>query len=33
VLWGLLALSLVLPLWRSWRQKKARAAEQFGEER
>jgi putative tricarboxylic transport membrane protein len=33
VLWGLLALSLVLPLWRAWRQKKALAAEQFGDER
>jgi putative tricarboxylic transport membrane protein len=32
VLWGLLALSLVLPFWRTWRQKKAMAALQFGEE-
>jgi putative tricarboxylic transport membrane protein len=31
-LWGLLALSLVLPFWRTWRQKKALAAERFGEE-
>jgi len=33
VLWALLVLSLLLPLWRGWRQKKALAAEQFGEER
>jgi putative tricarboxylic transport membrane protein len=33
VLWGLLALSVVLPFWRSWRQNKALAAAQFGEER
>jgi putative tricarboxylic transport membrane protein len=33
VLWGLLALSLVLPFWRTWRQKKALAAAQFGDER
>jgi putative tricarboxylic transport membrane protein len=32
VLWALLALSLVLPFWRTWRQQKAKAAEQFGEE-
>jgi putative tricarboxylic transport membrane protein len=31
-LWGLLALSLALPFWRTWRQKKALAAERFGEE-
>ena len=30
VLWGLLALSLLLPAWRGWRQSKQRAAEQFG---
>jgi len=33
VLWALLVLSLLLPLWRGWRQKKALAAEQFGDER
>jgi putative tricarboxylic transport membrane protein len=33
VLWGLLALSLLLPAWRGWRQKKALAEKQFGEER
>ena len=32
-LWALLVLSLLLPLWRTWQQKKALAAEQFGEER
>ncbi len=32
-LWGLLALSLLLPLWRGWRQRKALAAAQFGHER
>jgi len=32
-LWALLVLSLLLPLWRTWRQKKALATEQFGEER
>lgn len=32
VLWGLLALSLVLPFLRGWRQQKARAAEQFGDD-
>ena len=32
-LWGLLALSLVLPFWRTWRQKKTLAAAQFGDER
>jgi putative tricarboxylic transport membrane protein len=32
-LWAFLALSLVLPFWRTWRQKKALAEEQFGEER
>jgi putative tricarboxylic transport membrane protein len=32
VLWGLLALSLALPFVRGWRQQKARAAEQFGDE-
>lgn len=32
-LWALLVLSLVLPFWRTWRQKKALAAEQFGDER
>jgi putative tricarboxylic transport membrane protein len=31
-LWALLALSLVLPFWRTWRQKKAQAAERFGGE-
>ena len=33
VLWAFLVFSLVLPLWRGWQQKKAQAAEQFGEER
>ena len=33
VLWALLVLSLVLPAWRGWRQRKALAAAQFGEER
>jgi putative tricarboxylic transport membrane protein len=33
VLWALLALSLALPAWRGWRQRKALAAAQFGEER
>jgi putative tricarboxylic transport membrane protein len=33
VLWAFLVFSLVLPLWRGWRQKKAQAAEQFGDER
>ena len=32
VLWALLALSLALPFWRTWRQQKAKAAEQFGDE-
>jgi putative tricarboxylic transport membrane protein len=32
-LWALLALSLVLPFLRTWRQKRAMAAEQFGDER
>jgi putative tricarboxylic transport membrane protein len=32
VLWAFLVFSLVLPLWRGWRQKKAQAAEQFGGE-
>jgi putative tricarboxylic transport membrane protein len=32
-LWGFLVLSLLLPFWRTWRQKKALAEEQFGEER
>ncbi len=32
-LWGLLVLSLLLPLWRGWRQRKALAAAQFGDER
>jgi putative tricarboxylic transport membrane protein len=32
VLWGLLALSLALPFWRTWRRQKARAAQQFGDE-
>jgi len=32
VLWALLALSLVLPAWRGYRQRKALAAEQFGGE-
>jgi putative tricarboxylic transport membrane protein len=32
-LWALLALSLVLPLWRGWRQSKQLAAVQFGEEK
>ena len=32
-LWAFLALSLVLPSWRSFRQRKAMAAERFGEER
>jgi putative tricarboxylic transport membrane protein len=32
VLWGLLVLSLALPFWRGWRQQKAKAAEQFGDE-
>ena len=31
VLWGMLALSLLLPAWRGWRQSKQRAAEQFGD--
>jgi putative tricarboxylic transport membrane protein len=33
VLWVLLALSLALPAWRGYRQRKALAAEQFGDER
>jgi len=33
VLWAFLVFSLVLPLWRGWRQNKAQAAEQFGDER
>jgi putative tricarboxylic transport membrane protein len=32
VLWALLVLSLVLPFLRTWRQKKAQAAAQFGDE-
>jgi outer membrane protein TolC len=32
-LWGLLVLSLLLPFWRGWRQRKALAAAQFGDER
>jgi putative tricarboxylic transport membrane protein len=32
-LWGLLVLSLLLPFWRGWRQRKAAAAAQFGDER
>ena len=31
VLWGLLVLSLVLPLWRGWRRSKQMAAAQFGD--
>ncbi|HEY7240122.1 MAG TPA: tripartite tricarboxylate transporter permease [Burkholderiales bacterium] len=31
VLWGMLALSLLLPAWRGWRQSKQKAAEQFGD--
>ena len=33
VLWAFLVFSLVLPMWRGWRQKKAQVAEQFGDER
>ena len=33
VLWAFLVFSLVLPMWRGWRQKKAQAAAQFGDER
>jgi hypothetical protein len=32
VLWTLLVASLVLPAWRGWRQRKAAAAAQFGNE-
>jgi len=32
-LWALLVLSLLLPFWRGWRQRKALAAAQFGDER
>ena len=32
ILWAFLVFSLVLPLWRGWRQRKAQAAEQFGGE-
>jgi putative tricarboxylic transport membrane protein len=32
-LWGLLGLSLLLPFWRGWRQRKALADAQFGAER